>query len=143
MSRAVCIRCGASCQDFRQICHACGHRPDGEGLWVAWLLSSENLEEAALETTAKRIAAGEVIRPTSAMLAKAKRALGADLASDPGLSVGQRVALLATSLVLTPLVGWVLGIWWWRDRPRAAVQSLALSVPATLLFTVGMLWFAS
>ena len=56
-------------------------------------------------------------------------------------SVGVVLALLFTSLLLTPLVGWVLFAWWWDTRPRAAVQSLALSLPVTLLFTGGVLWW--
>ena len=53
----------------------------------------------------------------------------------------QRLALLATSIVLTPMVGWVAW-WWWRGtRPRASLQALALSLPLTVLFL--LLWPAT
>lgn len=66
--------------------------------------------------------------------------MGHTLASDPGLSTRQRVGLLATCLLLTPLPAWVMGLWWIRSRPRAGVQALALAVPTTALFTAIGLW---
>lgn len=139
MSRAVCVRCGGDRVDYSQVCPACGHRPAGDGLLVAWLLSDANLGRAALDAAAARIRAGEPIRPTPNMLAKARRALGQDLSSDPGLSVGQRALIASCSLVLTPLVGWTCWWWWREDRPRAALQALAMSLPFTVLFTA--IWF--
>lgn len=135
-NRAICVRCGSIRANFETICPSCGHRPDDEGRLVAWLLSSENLSETELEDVRHRIAGGERIRPSARMLAKAKIALGRDFSSDQGLSTSQRVLLLGTSLLVTPLVGWVLFIWWYRDRPRAAIQALALSLPASVLFTI-------
>jgi hypothetical protein len=138
---ALCIRCGASRADYRETCVRCGFTPEGEGLLVAWLLSSENLGEAEIEATGKRIAAGEPVRPSARMLEHARRSLGLDFASDPGLDTGQRLALFATSFLLTPLVGLTCWWWWRRDRPRASVQALALSLPASIvLFLVGF-WF--
>lgn len=135
---AVCQRCGGRRDTFDQICPACGHRPQGEGLLVAWLLSTNNLDEERLEAAASRIAGGEPLRPSSKQLERARRALGRDYGTDPGMTVGQRLALLATSIVLTPLVGWAAWLWWRQDRPRAAVQALALSLPLTVIYTV--LW---
>ena len=133
---AVCVRCGQERADWNQICPHCGHRPEGEGLLVAWLLSSESLDDKQLQAVGERIRNGEVIRPSAARLERARIALGQSMASDPGLTVAQRVGMLATSLLATPLVGLTCWLWWRRTRPRAALQSLALSLPATILFTV-------
>jgi hypothetical protein len=141
VSRAVCVKCGADRTAYEQTCPSCGHRPEGEGLLVAWLLSDLNLSEAELDATRDRIRGGGTIRPSARMLDKARRALGSSFATDLGMSTGQRVGLLATSLFLTPLVGIVLFAWWWNVRPRAAVQALALSLPATVLFTAVVLWW--
>lgn len=134
--KAACQRCGAAREAFDDICPSCGHRPAGEGLLVAWLLSTHNLDPGQLEAAAKRIADGTPLRPTKNQLDRARRALGRDFTTDPGLSMGELLGLFATSLVATPLVGWVAW-WWWRDtRPRAALQSLALSAPVTLVATI-------
>lgn len=131
----ICIKCGAEKPAFGAVCSACGHRPADEGLLIAWLLSEANLDERKRRAAARRIADGESIRPSAKMLRVARRALGRDLSSDPGLSVAARLALLCCSLLLTPLVGWTCW-WWWRgERPRAALQSLALSLPPTVLMT--------
>lgn len=50
------------------------------------------------------------------------------------MTLNQRLALLATSLLLTPLVGWTLWFTWRGRRPRAALEALALSLPASVLF---------
>ena len=138
--RAVCVRCGGFRANYRLICPHCGHRADGEGLLIAWLLSSEHLGDEQLEQAAERVRGGESIRPSERMLERARRALGTHFSSDPGLDTGQRIALLFTSLLLTPLVGWVLWFWWRRSRPRAAIQALGLSLPATAIFTALVLW---
>lgn len=138
--RAVCVRCGGSRQGYASVCPACGHRPEGDGLLVAWLLSSANLDESGLDAVAARVRSGESIRPSAKMLKKARRALGQDLASDPGLTLGQRAALFACSILLTPLVGWTCWLWWRADRPRAALQALSLSLPPTVLFTAIWIW---
>ena len=140
MNRAVCARCGASRTDFREVCPACGHRPDGEGVLLAWLLSAAHFDEKQLDAAAERIKKGEPLRPTEAMFARARRALGEDLATDLGLSTGQRVALLVASLLLTPLPAWVMAVWWRRERPRAALQALALAVPSSAAFVAFWLW---
>ena len=135
---AVCVRCGQGRDRFDRICPHCGHRPEGEGLLVAWLLSSENLTPSQLQKTGERIQAGEQIRPSASRLAKAREALGQAYTSDPGLTVAQRVGLLVLSLLATPLVGITCWVWWRQTRPRASIQALALSLPASLLFT--LLW---
>lgn len=136
MTRAVCVKCGDVRSGFDEICPGCGHRPIGEGRLVAWLLSTESLDDAELDRVRARILAGESIQPTARMRDKARRALGQHLTTDLGMTTPQKVALLATSLLLTPLVGWVLFAWWWNVRPRSAIQALGLSLPATVAFTV-------
>lgn len=140
MSKAVCVRCGGERQDFDQVCPSCGHVPTDEGRLVAWLLSSENLGADELRDAQVRIRAGEVIRPSARMLEKARRSLGWHFTTDVGMSTPERLGLLATSLFLTPLVGWVLFVWWYKVRPRAAIQALALSLPATVGFAILVLW---
>jgi len=133
---AVCVRCGQGRSQWDQICPHCGHRALGEGLLVAWLLSTESLTEAQLAKVSERIQGGETIRPKPAQLARAREALGRAYTSDPGLTVRQRIGLLALSLAATPLVGLTCWFWWRETRPRASIQSLALSLPATVLFTL-------
>ena len=139
-SGAICVRCGASRGDFRDICPSCGHRPEGEGLLVAWLFSQEALSQPQLAKAAERVRKGEPISPSDRMLDRARTALGMRLASDPGLTTGQRLGLLATTLFATPLVGWVVWFWWRRTRPRAALQALALSAPASVVLFVLVIW---
>lgn len=139
---AVCVKCGGFRSRFDQICPSCGHRPTGEGLLVAWLLSSENLDADGLQGVSERIRAGESIRPSRRMLLKARRAMRSHFSTDPGMSAGQVLGLLATNLLVTPLVGWILALWWREDRPRAALQAFAVSLPCTVLFTVLVFWLA-
>ncbi|MFT4623650.1 MAG: hypothetical protein ACI8PZ_002306 [Myxococcota bacterium] len=131
---AVCGKCGERKADYDRVCPHCGFRPEGEGMLVAWLLSTHHRAPDTLDAVGARIAAGEAVRPSKKMLATARRALGRSWTSDPGMSSRERLSLLATSLVVTPLVGWVLAVWWYEQRPRAALQALALSLPASVLF---------
>ncbi len=133
--RAVCWHCGTVRDGLAQPCPGCGAVPSGEGLWVAWLLSTRHLAADDLPKVAARIRAGERPRPTEALLERAREALGQSLRVDPGLTQGQRWACLATSLLLTPLPGLVAAAWWWRLRPVSARQALALSAPAAILTT--------
>jgi hypothetical protein len=110
---------------------------------VAWLLSRENLSEAELLAVRERIRGGEVIRPTERMLDKARRALGLHFATDRGLDARERWAVLATSILLTPLPGLVLGVWSWNSRPRAARQALALSLPASVAFFLAVIYLVA
>jgi hypothetical protein len=135
----VCGRCGADKAAFDFVCGACGHRPEGDGLLTAWLLSDAHLSPDQLERAATRLRRGESIRPSDAMLATARRALGRDGAADTGLRVSQRAGLFALALALTPLPGLTLWWWWRRDRPRSAAQALAMSVPPALVWVVAVL----
>jgi len=137
---AVCVRCGGFREDYQQICPSCGHRPEGEGLLVAWLLSDAHLDAEQLARSAERIQAGEAVRPSQRMIDRARRALGGDFVSDPGLGGVRMLGLGAVSVVLTPLVGLVLWAWWRRQRPRAAVQALAVSLPVGLASLILVVW---
>ena len=137
--RAICARCAAEREDWRAICPACGHRPVGEGLLVAWLLSDSNLDTAALAEAAGRIRSGQGVRPSQDMLDRARKALGASFSSDPGLGRWGILGLTALGLVATPLPGLVLWAWWLRSRPRSAWQALVASVPGAIFgFMVGI-----
>lgn len=140
--RAVCVRCGGERARYDQVCPACGFRPEGEGLLVAWLLSAEHLSSDELDRVKARVLAGEGIRPTERMLEQARRATGAHFATDVGLSGRARLALVAVSFGLTPLPAWVLAAWWWNERPRAARQALALALPASVVSTAAVWWLA-
>ena len=94
-ARTLCVRCGVVRADFRTICPACGHRPEGEGQLIPWLLSENHLDEAEFEATAQRIKDGELVQPSRRMLDQARRALGTHYASDPGLSANEALGLFA------------------------------------------------
>ncbi len=135
---AACARCGVVRVGFANLCPSCGTVVDADGRLVAWLLSGHNLDAAGVIAVGLRIRAGEAVVPTERSLDKARRALGRHLATDPGLSRWEGVAILFTSLLLTMLPG-VVAAWWWRDtRPRAARMALALAVPSG--FLVAVLW---
>ncbi len=137
---AVCGRCGGKKAGYGKVCPHCGFLPEGDGLLAAWLLSTHHLDEAALVMVRERIRAGESVQPSRRMLGVARAALGQSWAGDPGMDLRQRLALLATSIVLTPLVGWVLAVWWWGTRPRSALQAIALSLPFSVLFFGMVAW---
>jgi len=106
---------------------------------VAWLLSTEHLDADKLDLVAARVRDGETIRPSDAQLAIARKALGRAFATDPGLSALQVVGLVGSALLLTPLPAWFCFAWWLNDRPRAAWQSFATALPASLLwFGIGV-----
>lgn len=138
MKRAVCIQCGTNRATFDAVCPECGHDPQGDGRLVAWLLSDQHLTSDQLDEVQRRIKAGETIRPSKESLDLARGALGGHYSTDEGLSLRERLGLLGVSILLTPLVGLVLAGWWRRERPRAAMQSLALSLPFSVLFFIGV-----
>lgn len=133
--KAVCVRCGMEKDHYAHVCPACGNRPDGDGMLVAWLASTEHVDAAVLPKIAAQIQAGHPFRPSSSKLREAQRALGRVISTDAGLTVAQRLGILLCSLVFTPLVGWTCFFWWRTERPRAAWQALGLSLPFTVLFT--------
>ena len=130
---AVCVRCGAAKTRHDHVCGGCGLRPEDEGLLVAWLLSEANLSPQQLHAVQQRIQGGESVRPGPEQLAKARRALGRDAASDPGLTVAERAALLLCTVFLTPLPAWVYGAWHLRERRRTALHALGLGALGSVL----------
>ncbi len=142
VARAICIQCGNDRGGFEQVCPSCGHRPEGDGRLVSWLLSDQYLTREQLDEVERRVKAGENLRPSRASLDIARRALGSHFATDEGLTVAERLGMMATSLLLTPLPGLVAALWWRRERPRAAAQALALSLPFSLLFFFGVIYLS-
>jgi hypothetical protein len=138
--RAVCLRCGHTKAEAPAICPGCGHRPSEDGLLVAWLLSSENLAHDDLIEAGRRIAEGTRLRPSPAALRRAARALGRHASDDPGLSRIHRLGLLALAALVTPWVGITLAWTWWDLRPRAARQTLWVTLPAAIGFAA---WWAA
>jgi len=139
-TEAVCFRCGATRALYGEVCAGCGFQPRDEGLLVAWLFSSDYLDGEQLKEAQQRIETGEQPSPGVQSLQVARRALGATLQTDPGLPLAQLLGLLVLSLLLTPLVSWVL---WWHARlsqPRVAFQAFAIALPTSLLgLVVGLL----
>ena len=141
--KAICVRCGGERAAYDATCPACGHRPEGDGLLVAWLLSTEHLSELELERVAARVARGEATRPTERMLDTARRAICAHYSTDVGLPTLHLVSLLAVSVLVTPLPAWVLAAWWWNERPRAARQALGLALPVSVASTAVILYLST
>lgn len=140
MTRAVCVRCGAIRPGWEGPCPSCGHRPEGEGVLVAWLLSDAHLSAEGMEAAAQRIQRGEPVRASDRMLETARVALGRHASKDPGLTRTQRLGLLSLSLLVTALPAMVLWWWWREDRPRSAVQALLIGLPAGVLSWGLILW---
>ena len=135
VGRAICVHCGFERTRVESACPACGHRPYGEGLVVAWLLSSEHLDDDELDEVQTRVRHGEPVHPSRRLLMAARRGLGMHLSTDPGLTWSEGAGILAANVLLTPLGGWVLALWWAGARPRAALQAAALSLPVTAFAT--------
>ncbi len=142
MSVGVCLRCGHRKPDYAGVCPTCGHMPYQQGLLVAWLLSEEHLSTEELAQTGERIQEGVVPQPTKEMLDRARQALGVHPEDDEGLSVPQRLGLMALALLITPAVGVVLWFSWRSVRPRAALQALWASLPTGLFAWAFIGWWA-
>ena len=142
MVHAICARCGSSKADFSSICSACGHRPTGRAVALAWLLSDHNLSQHDLAGAAERIRNQEPLNPNAAALRRARLALGWHVATDPGLSQATRALLAITSVLLTPAPGFMVAWHWWEERPRSAWQALSISLPIAALLTIFFAWRA-
>ncbi|MBN2799968.1 MAG: hypothetical protein JXX28_12550 [Deltaproteobacteria bacterium] len=126
---AICLRCGGPKGALGEVCPSCGHRPEGEGLHVAWLLSDQHLDQVGLALASQRIRDGELVQPSAQLLQTARRALRADLATDPGLTAGDWAKVTLGVALLSPLLGYALWFGWRERRPRAARQALWLAIP--------------
>jgi len=125
---AICARCGDYKARYDQVCPGCGHRPAGDGLLVAWLLSEHHVPAGQLPALAERVRRGEAIRPSDRVLDLARSALHRNLSTDEGLGRTRVLAFALVSLVLTPLPALVLAAWWRSERPRSALQALVIGV---------------
>lgn len=137
---AICLRCGSPKGAYDGVCPSCGHCPEGMGLQVAWLLSREHWPQEALLAAQARIRAGEPVAPSERLLEKARRALLATTATDPGLSGARLAAVIAGNALLTPFLGLVLWGSWRTTRPRAARQALLTALPWVLVDLAVGLW---
>mgnify|MGYP006928184686 CR=1 FL=1 len=140
--RAICSQCGGAKARALGRCRSCEHRPQGNERPVAWLLSSDYLNEHELDLAAERIVAGEPVDPTLEQLELAREALNpvpeARVTPDRGLSPEQQVLFLVGNLLLSPLIGVVAWVSWRRTRPESARQLVWLTVPVAAVF--GFAW---
>ena len=123
-------------------CRGCAFRPQGSDRHLAWLLSSDYLDEHELDLAAERVVAGETLDPNPDQLKLAREALNpvplARVSPDRGLTPEQQVQFLAANLLLSPLVGTVAWLSWRRERPVTARQLVWLTVPVMAVF--GFAW---
>lgn len=150
--RGLCLRCGSTKGRALGSCPACGDRPEGDDRLLAWLVSRHHLSEPEFEEAARRLAAGEELRPPPEMLEQAGRALyrvGAeasvrgDEARDPlfvdePLDGEQQVLLGLANVLFSPAVGLVAWYSFRERRPIAARQALRITVPTALV--LGAVW---
>jgi hypothetical protein len=110
--------------------------PAGEGKLVAVICSRRVLGPAELAAAQSRIRRGEPLRPTAALLDRARRVLSGEVEEPARLSPPQMVALAFGNLLLTPILGYA--VWWrWRDRQGpGARQALLVTLPVSLVLAV-------
>lgn len=141
--RAVCHRCGGPKLGPFVPCKACGVVPVRDARAVAWLFSAHHLDGDELDEAARRIRAGDVPDPPRALRDEARRAMGAVGAppeDDRPLALSELVAVGLASFFLTPLLGLAMWLGLRDRRPRAARQSIVLTVPVAVLS--GLIWAA-
>lgn len=125
---AICARCGDNKARYDQVCSGCGHRPAGDGLLVAWLLSEHHVAPGQLPALAERVRRGEAIRPSDRMLDLARAALHRNLSTNEGLGRTRVFVFVLVSLLVTPLPALLLAVWWRSERPRSALQALVIGL---------------
>lgn len=135
---AICTRCGAEKDLPLGRCGACGSVPEGEERLVALVCSSRVSEEDVLRTAQQRIRRGEVLRPTSAILERARRLISGAPEEQTTLGARQLAALAAVNLLATPLVGYAMWYRYRNDRGPAARQALLVTVPCSVLLAVAL-----
>lgn len=138
---AVCHRCGGSKKGPLVPCKSCGFTPTGEDRPVAWLFSAHHLDAEELADAAKRVRSGEQPEPSRSLREQARHAMGAapltDAAKTP-FGAGWLLLLGIGNLMLTPLVGYAVWFGLREERPRAARQALALTLPISA--ALGIAW---
>ncbi len=135
---AICARCGAEKDLPLGRCPGCGHLPAGEDRALALVCSTRVLDEAALRTAQERIRRGEPVRPTAALLERARGILSGGTERSARLDARQLVAIAVANVLLTPLVGYAV---WWRHREDtgpAARQALLVTVPVSIALLLGI-----
>ena len=134
MVPAVCHRCGGSKKAPLVPCKSCGFTPTGSERPLAWLFSEHHLEPDELEEAADRIRAGERPDPSRALQAQARAGMGAaPLTETRGVPLppGSLLLLGIGNLLLTPLAGYAVWFGLREERPVAARQALAVTIPVS------------
>jgi hypothetical protein len=107
------------------------------------LFSAHHLSPDELAEAARRVRQGEAPDPSRALRQEARVAMGAqpptDTAREP-LPLGHLLLLGLANVVLTPLVGYATWFGFRDERPIAARQALAVTVPTTVGLAV--VWVA-
>ncbi|MEC8422892.1 MAG: hypothetical protein VX000_03880 [Myxococcota bacterium] len=138
---AVCHRCGGNKRGPLVPCKTCGFTPTGEERPVAWLFSGHHLDSDELADAAQRVRAGDRPDTSRELRAQARSAMGAapltDAARTP-FGAGWLLLLGIANLMLTPLVGYAVWFGLREERPRAARQALALTLPISAV--LGVAW---
>ena len=137
MAEAICWQCGAEKDLPLGRCPA-GHVPTGDDRVISVVVSTRLMDVAALDSAADRIRGGEILRPSEALLGRARGLLSGRAEEAVSLTVGQVALLVAGNVVLTPMLGW--GLWFrWRARPgRGGQQALAATAPISV--ALAMVW---
>ena len=136
---ALCVRCGAEKDLPLGRCPACAHVPTGEERALAVVCSARVLPPDALRAAMERIRRGEAVRPTEALLARAREVLSGEVVHTTRLTARQVLGLVAANVLVTPLVGYAV---WWRyrhDAGPAARQALLATVPMSIALLGGIL----
>lgn len=143
MVPAVCHRCGGTKKAPLVPCKECGFTPTGPDRALAWLFSENHLDAAELREAAQRIRAGERPDPSRALQAEARAGMGAAPLNDRGARpLPPRTLLLVGlgNLLMTPLTGYAVWFGLREDRPVAARQALAVTVPVSA--ALALAWLA-
>ncbi len=135
---AICVRCGAEKDLPLGRCPACGSVPVGEERLVALVCSARVSDEDVLRAAQERIRRGEPIRPSAALLDRARRVLSGVEDATTSLTGRQLLGLFALDLLVTPLVGYALWYHFRNDRGPAARQALVVTLPASVLLAVAL-----
>ena len=138
--RAVCLRCGGDKPRAMAACPTCEHVPEGEERALSYLLSSHHLDEDELDDAAARVRAGDRPTPTGELMDVATAVLTASqpagedaLPHDPGMEPDEKIFVLASSVLLTPLMALAAWYGWREQRPRAAKEALHVFWPVGVL----------
>lgn len=138
--RAICVRCGGDKPRAMAPCPTCEHLPAGEERALSYLLSSHHLDDDELDGAAARVRAGERPTPPGDLMDVARAVLTAsrpggvdELPHDPGMEPDEKLFVLVTSLLLTPLMALAAWYGWREQRPRAAKEALNVFWPVGAL----------